>query len=251
MNCDFSVKIFDHAADLVASLSEELFEETEKCIKEGRKLNIALSGGTTPDIFYTHLSKTGDEKQELFDNINFFWVDERCVPPDHDESNFRKVNEILLSKKGIKEENIFRIMGENLPEKEAARYSHILRKNLPEKNSFPFFDIVFLGLGTDGHIASLFPESSLLKVRKKITGVAESPENGIKRVTITLPIINNAGKVIFLVTGARKKKIVRTLCVYENRSNILYPASMVKTNENNIEWYVDTYAWSTWEQDSD
>ena len=167
MNCDFSVKIFDHAADLVASLTEELFKETEKCVSEGRKLNIALSGGSTPDFFYSYLSKTGDDKKALFDNINFFWVDERCVPPDHEESNFRKVNEIFLSKKGIRDENIFRIKGENPPEEEAARYSRILEENLPEKNSFPYFDIVFLGVGTDGHIASLFPESSLLNVRKK------------------------------------------------------------------------------------
>ncbi len=251
MNCDFSVKIFDNTTDLVSSLSEELFSEAEKSVKSGRNLNIALSGGGTPDFFYKHLSETGNEKSHLFNSINFFWVDERCVPPDHEDSNFRKVNEILLKTKGIKSENIFRIRGEKSPESEAERYSRVLKENLPEKNSIPFLDIVFLGVGTDGHIASLFPEDSLLKVRKKLTGVAISPDNGVKRVTITLPVINNAGKVIFLVTGAKKRKIVRTLCNYENRSNILYPASMVKNRENKVEWYVDIYAWSTWEQDCD
>ncbi len=251
MNCDFSVKIFDNASDLVMSLSEEFFDEVKKIIGEGRKLNVALSGGSTPDFFYSYLAKTEEVKNQFLDNVNFFWVDERCVPPDNPESNFRKVNSILFEPKGIREDNIFRIMGENPPEEEAERYRKVLEENLPRKNSFPFFDIVFLGVGSDGHIASLFPESSLLKVRKKLTGVAESPENGIKRITITLPVINNAGKVIFIVTGAKKRKIVRTLCSYENHSNILYPASMVKTKDNNVEWYVDSLAWSTWEQDSD
>ena len=251
MNCDFSVKIFDHASDLVSTLSDELFEEIGKSIEEGRKFNIALSGGSTPDFFYKHLAKTDEEKNKLLDNLKFFWVDERCVPPDHEDSNFRKVNEFFLSKKKINRENIFRIKGENPPEEEAVRYSDVLKENLPQRNSFPYFDIVFLGVGSDGHIASLFPESSLLNVRKKLTGVAQSPVNKVKRITITLPVINNAGKIIFLVTGAKKKNIVRTLCNYEAHSNNLYPASMVKAKENKVEWYVDSYAWSTWEQDSD
>ena len=251
MNCDFSVKIFDHASDLVASLAEELFEEAEKSIKSGRRLNIALSGGSTPDFFYNYLAKTDNEKSMFLNEINLFWVDERCVPPDSEDSNFHKVDRILLKNKNIKPENIFRIRGEDPPEEEAVRYSRVLKENLPEKNSLPYFDIVFLGVGTDGHIASLFPESRLLNVRKKTTGVSTSPENGIKRVTITLPVINNAGKIIFLVTGAGKKNIVRTLCHYESNSNVLYPASLVKNKDNKVEWYVDILAWSTWEQDSD
>ncbi len=102
MNCDFSVKIFDNASDLVSTLSQELFEEIEKSIKEGRKFNIALSGGSTPDFFYKHLAKTDSDKNKLLNNLNFFWVDERCVPPDHADSNFRKVNEFLFSEKNNK-----------------------------------------------------------------------------------------------------------------------------------------------------
>jgi 6-phosphogluconolactonase len=245
------VKIFDHASDLVADLADELFEEVEKKLKTGEKLNIALSGGGTPDFFYKYLAKTDSLKSSLLNSINIFWVDERCVPPDSEESNFRKVNSILLEKKDIDPGSVFRIRGEDPPEEEALRYSKVLKENLPEKNSFPFFDIIFLGVGTDGHIASLFPESPILNEKKKFTAVTIPPENGIKRVTLTLPVINNAGKIIFLVTGAKKRNIVRTLCNYENRCNIKYPASLVKNRGNMVEWYVDNFAWSIWEQDSD
>lgn len=251
MNCDYSVKIYDHTTDLVAELADELFEEAEKKLKTGGKLNIALSGGTTPDFFYKYLAKTDSPKSSLLNSIKLFWVDERCVPPESKDSNFRKVKNILIEKRDIDPENIFRIRGEAAPEEEALRYSKVLKENLPEKNSFPFFDIIFLGLGTDGHIASLFPESPLLNEKKKLAAVAVSPENGIKRITLTLPVINNAGKIIFLVTGAKKRNIVRTLCSSESRSNILYPASMVKKMGNKVEWYIDNFAWSIWEQDSD
>ncbi len=231
-------------------MTGEFFDHLENAAGEGRELNVAVSGGRTPDFFYNALSEADSERKELLSGLKLFWVDERCVPPESPDSNYSKVKKLLLDKCNIPDEKIFRIRGEDTPEAEAERYSRVLKENLPFRNSFPFFDLVFLGVGTDGHTASLFPGSPLLEEKKRFTGIARSPENGQKRITLTLPVINNAGKIIFLVTGAEKRPIVRTLCRYE-KGVIQYPASLVRNREQNVEWYVDNLAWSTWEQDSD
>ncbi|MDX9801926.1 MAG: 6-phosphogluconolactonase, partial [Spirochaetia bacterium] len=150
----------------------------------------------------------------------------------------------------VPESNIFRIRGEKVPENEVLRYSKTMYETLPLRNGFPVFDMIYLGVGKDGHTASLFPMSEQLDEKEKAAVVSVSPENGRKRITLTLPVICNAERIIFLVTGVDKREIVRKICKHENEDPNL-PASMVRTQNGTIEWYLDSVAWSSWEQDSD
>lgn len=250
MNCNYSLKVFQSRHDIASELVGQFLELAETRKKAGETVTAALSGGKTPSFFFKALANTVENTGSDLSNVKFFWVDERCVPPGDNESNFRQVEELLFSRVSIPEKNIYRIRGEELPEKEAERYSQVLYESVAVRNGFPSFDLILLGVGNDGHTASLFPMSKQLYEREKAVVVSESPENGRKRVTLTLPVICNAEKIIFLVTGAEKREILKILCRHE-KEDPLFPASFVKTDKGNIEWYVDSVAWSTWPQDSD
>ena len=180
---------------------EEVSKYFAQIIMEGVSLsnteyNIALSGGSTPKSIFKYLSANYDSKIEWY-KINFYWGDERCVPPTDDESNFKWADELLFKTLNIKDENIFRIKGENDPKQEAIRYSNVVSSNLSNINSLPQFDLIMLGLGEDGHTASIFPGNLESFSNPKICEVAEHPATKQKRVTLTGSVINNAKKINF------------------------------------------------------
>lgn len=208
-------------------------------LSSGSYYNIAVSGGTTPAGIFRYLSDANNGNIN-WKNIKLFWVDERCVPPDDQESNYRMVKENLIENISMPGKNIFRIQGEAEPVAEADRYGTLLSRELPLINSIPRFDLVLLGLGADGHTASIFPHNISLFTSAANCAVSTHPESGQKRITITGRVINNAADVVFLVRGQEKADIVRALISGDDYSE--YPASLVNPVNGDLTWLTDINA---------
>lgn len=205
---------------------------------EGRDVvHIALSGGSTPKIVFDVLVSSFKDKID-WAKVHFYWGDERCVPPTDAESNYKMTFEYLLSKIELPEANIHRIKGEDDPKEEALRYSKLLDAKLPHVDGIPQFDLVILGMGDDGHTASIFPHEIQLWDSDMNCEVAIHPDSGQRRVTITGKIINHAKTVAFLVTGAGKSEKVRIITQRESGYEA-YPASLVNPSSNELVWFLD------------
>lgn len=203
-------------------------------------VHIALSGGSTPKLVFDTLAEKYADTIP-WETVRLYWGDERAVPPDDPESNYRMAKEHLLSKIPIPEANIFRIRGEEDPHVEAKRYADVLDAELPREMGAPRFDLIILGMGEDGHTASLFPtEGGLWEFPRNCT-VGTHPETGQKRITITGRVIDNAKQVAFLVTGAAKAEKVAQIH-YGTGNYRSYPASLVSPVNGELTWYLDTDA---------
>jgi 6-phosphogluconolactonase len=200
--------------------------------------HIALSGGSTPKILFELLADEYDEDID-WGKIHFWWGDERCVPPTDEESNYKMTKERLFDAVDIHEFNIHRVIGENDPEQEAIRYSKEVMDHLPQVNGLPHFDLIMLGMGDDGHTASIFPHQMELLASSDICGVATHPESGQKRVTLNGPVINNAADICFLVTGEGKAEKVDEI-FNQKEGYRSYPASHF--NGDNVVWFLDNAA---------
>ncbi len=235
------IYIFNDKQELADRLASDFQTKVEKS-RNGRKgISVALSGGSTPRIFFERLALEPYPDRVPWSNVNLFWGDERCVPPDDEQSNFKMAKDTFISKVNIPDENVHRIIGENPPEVEAQRYGKEILKSLPSINGFPEFDWIFLGMGTDGHTASLFPNAPTLKEMNAICLVAEHPETGQKRISLTLPVINNARRVSFLVAGKDKANVLKEI-LEKGDSPLPYPASKVNPENGVLEWYLDKAA---------
>lgn len=223
------------------SIAENLSEDLQKqALKSEKKITVALSGGSTPRVFFQCLVSPPFQNKILWKKIHFFWGDERCVPPDHEDSNYRMTREMLLDHISIPAENIHRIQGEAPPATEADRYTIEISNHLEiSEKGWPVFDWIILGMGTDGHTASLFPESSVLQEQKEFCVTAEHPETGQPRISLTLPVINHARRVSFLVTGAKKAALVARIIKEEGVFD--FPAARVQP-AGRLEWYLDETA---------
>jgi 6-phosphogluconolactonase len=230
------LKIFTTKEEVAKRFSEYLVKITNS--KED--VHIALSGGSTPKIVFDVLA---DEygKDINWDNVHFYWGDERCVPPTHEESNYKMTSTHLFKKISIPEGNIHRIQGEDDPKKEAKRYAQLLDDRLPKRNRKPQFDLVILGMGDDGHTASIFPHEIELWDAKENCVVAVHPDSGQRRITITGKIINNSKDVAFLVTGAGKAEKVEEIMKKEG-DYVSYPASLVAPTSGQLIWFLDSDA---------
>ncbi len=198
---------------------------------------IALSGGTTPKKLYGFFSENYSNKID-WNKIQLFWGDERCVYPDNSESNYRMTYENLLKHINIPSENIFRIYGEAEPDEEAVRYSELLSKKLRIINGIPSFDLIILGLGEDGHTASIFPDQLELFYAQEFCVTTVHPVTNQKRISITGKVINNADTVVFLVTGENKAEKVFEI-IYEKETAKKYPAFYVNPSSKNLIWLID------------
>jgi len=221
----------DELAEFAVSLLINKIAETS----EGEFVTLALSGGSTPRQIFDYIS-SNDRGRINWGKVKFFFVDERCVPPDDAESNFGMSRHYLFENLEILDENIFRIFGENDPESEAIRYSSVICENVPMVDNFPRFHMVWLGLGDDGHTASIFPDNTRMFQSSRICEVALHPQSRQKRITLTGPVINNASEVIFMVTGSGKAEIVDRLL---QQANTGLPASFVKPEDGKLIWLLD------------
>jgi|SRR5690554_1467106 len=223
------------------SLNESFTEWFKEIIDENDYITVALSGGSTPKSLFNYWS-TLPSGEINWNKVKFFWGDERCVPPNDSDSNYKMTKDHLFDNIEIPKENIFRIMGENNPTDEAKRYSDLLNKELEVRNNVPTFDIVILGMGDDGHTASIFPHEIELWNSDYNCVAATHPDSGQKRVSITGKVINSAKNVAFLVTGDNKAEKVKEIIENPEESEKKYPAALVQPDSDNLCWYLDEKA---------
>ncbi len=231
------LKIFKNKYNLADFFCEELL----KLNMEKDQLNIALSGGSTPKVVFQTLAEKYKSKID-WNRIHIFWGDERCVPPQSDESNYGMTKKYLIDYIDIPQKNVHSVDGNNNPENEAIRYSDEIKKIVPLKNGFPKFDLVMLGIGEDGHTASIFPDQMDLLNSDKVCEVAVHSETEQKRITLTGKAINNAEKIIFLVTGESKAEIIKVLFQKVESKMKKYPAANIKPVNGNLEFLLDQNA---------
>jgi 6-phosphogluconolactonase len=235
-----TVKIFPSPYELALKFAEELALMIKVSAEAKKPFTIALSGGSTPEVLFALL---GDKyaKSIPWEYIHFFWGDERCVAPDASESNFGMTSSTLLSKIEIPLMNIHRVRGEDDPEMEATRYSEEILHFIRKRDGLPVFDLILLGLGDDGHTASIFPGHLNLFDSDKICSTAFHPVTHQKRITITGRVINNADNVTFLVTGKKKEDIVEK--IFRNKPEALnYPAYYIVPVYGSLNWLLDENA---------
>ena len=194
---------------------------------------VAISGGMTPKSMFELLADPAEPflKQVPWDRIELYWVDERCVPPDDPESNYRMTKEALLSKVPLAAERVHRMEGELEPEVAAARYESVIRNTFKlEGAQTPTFDLILLGLGDDGHTASLFPHTDALNEMSHIVVPNHVPQKDAWRITVTWPVINQGREVAFLIEGEEKAQVLHDVFLgpYQPEtypSQIIRPAS--------------------------
>jgi len=223
----------DVLADRVAADFVKLVQET---LRTQRRFTVALSGGATPEKLYTQLSRAPYVDQIPWAKIWIFFGDERCVPPDHPDSNFRMARETLLEKAPVIARQVFRMKGEDPPPQAARDYENEMRSVFGPDATLPALDLILLGLGSDGHTASLFPGSPALADgdRWVVGNVIRSMQT--VRLTLTLPVINAAHQVWFLVTGAKKADVFARM---QQQEDPACPASLVQPTSGHLCAYVD------------
>jgi 6-phosphogluconolactonase len=199
--------------------------------------HVALSGGSTPKIVFDVLAEKFAGQVD-WNKVHFYWGDERCVPPSDDESNYKMTVEHLFSKIEVPDENINRILGEKDPKGEAMRYANLLEIKLDRVEDVPQFDLVILGMGDDGHTASIFPHEIELWNAEDHCVVATHPDSGQKRVSINGKVINTAKEVAFLVTGTSKAEKVEAI-IEKMEGSKVYPASLVNPKSGKLVWFLD------------
>lgn len=231
------VKIFDNISDLNQSFTDLLKE-----ILAGKEsITVALSGGSTPKALFDYWSQNHQNDID-WRKIYFFWGDERCVPPTDEQSNYKMTREHLFDHVSVPKKNIFRIKGENLPSVESERYARILQEKVNMVNGVPSFDLLMLGMGDDGHTASIFPHEIDLWNSDKICVVGTHPDTGQKRVSLSGKVINTAKRVVFLVTGKNKAEKVREIVRSPEVFIKKYPAALVQPESGNLRWFLDKEA---------
>lgn len=228
-----NIKTFKETNELVKAFSKYFVSKIN--LKDG-DFNVALSGGSTPRIWFEELAKNHKESID-WNRIHLYWGDERCVPPDDEDSNYGMTKKYLLDHINIPEGNIHRILGELAPKQAAKLYEKELALVSPQ-SAMPVFDLVILGLGEDGHTASIFPHQMELWNSNKLCVVATHPDSGQQRVSLSGRVINGARSVAFLVTGYKKAEKVMEI-IDKKACSIRYPASRVLVENNNLFWFLD------------
>jgi 6-phosphogluconolactonase len=234
-----SVRVFPDPEALAQNIATILIRDLDR-IEADQFYTLALSGGTTPEFIYRYLSDNYAGRIS-WEKLLVFWGDERCVPPEESESNYRMAYESLLQNVPIPDVNLFRIRGENDPVEEAKQYSDLVTSVVPLYNGIPQFDLMLLGLGDDGHTASIFPDRPDLWNTPQLFDVAVRPGTRQKRITATGRLINNSSRIYFIVTGRQKASIVSEIIEAKGGSD-RYPASRVKPGSGHMVWLLDSEA---------
>lgn len=221
------------AANLFTAQAAESITKRDRCL-------VALNGGNTPMRLFQLLA-TDHRDQVDWKRVHVFWGDERCVPPDDAGSSYGQARDALLSRVPIPDSNIHRIMGELGPVEASGNYSLTVRRFASPPLEWPRFELVYLGMGEDGHTASLFPGSPVEEAEPVIPVTAHYQYRPANRVTLTPAVFNSARRVVFMVTGA--KKAVTLAEVLSDRYNPgQYPAQRINPNDGGSIWLVDEEA---------
>ena len=225
-----------------AEAAAELVHEVGKAaIRANGRFIIALSGGTTPETLYRVLASPAFSDRFDWSRTTFFFSDERCVPPDDPRSNYAMAHRVLFTPLKIASPQIYRMAGES-HDPQAAAYKYEQQLRLVTKTSpstAPSLDLILLGLGEDGHTASLFPEAPALRDDRSLIAVTQSPKDPPTRLTMTLAVINRASVILFLVAGTGKSGVVRAILDPKNEAERQLPAALVAPEEGRLIWFLD------------
>jgi 6-phosphogluconolactonase len=229
--------VVEDAAALYRAAAREFCRCAQEAVAARGRFSVALSGGSTPRGVYSLLA---DKQKNIlpWEKIFIFFGDERCVPPDHPDSNYRMAGESLLSKVPIPSENVFRVRAELPAEAAADDYDRRLREFFRlAGDNWPRFDLILLGIGEDGHTASLFPGSPALIEQSRLVVANWVEKFQGYRITFTYPVLNHAAEVVFLVSGASKAQILSEILAPGQR--VVYPAQAVKPQDGRPLWITD------------
>ncbi len=226
-------KLSRHAANL-------FIEESNKSIRERNRFLVALNGGGTPTRLFQLLASEYRDQVD-WSKVHVFWGDERCVPPDDAGSNFHQAHELLLSKVAIPESNIHRVLGELDPVSASKKYAEVLKTFADSNLDFLRFDLVYLGMGEDGHTASLFPYSSVQASEPVIAVTANYQDRPANRVTMTQLVFNQARMLVFMATGEKKAETLAHV-LSERYNPESYPAQRIDPKDGQLIWLVDESA---------
>ncbi|MFZ7229370.1 6-phosphogluconolactonase [Avibacterium avium] len=221
--------IFENAQSAVEKIAEELKQYS----LEGRPVHISLSGGSTPKLLFKTLAAAPYNQAIQWKNLHFWWGDDRMVAPSDPESNYGEVQKLLFDHIEIPAENIHRIRGEAPVEQELTRFQNELAEVVPNGE----FDWIILGMGADGHTASLFPHQTNFD-DENLAVITKHPETGQVRISKTAKLIEQAKRITYLVTGASKAEILKEI-QSTPAENLPYPAAKIKAKNGVTEWYLD------------
>jgi 6-phosphogluconolactonase len=233
------VRVFQNLESLSRGAAEFVATCSKEAIIARGVFSIAISGGTTPRGLYMLLGSSPWREAIDWKRVHVFWADERCVPADHRESNFKLANDAFIVKTAMPDEHIHRIEGEIGPAQAAMKYEQNLRAFF-QVASCPVFDLILLGLGEDGHTASLFPGNAAVQEQGRLAAPVQLAHPRLDRVTLTLPVLNHAAEILFLVSGGAKAGVVRAIVQEKHAEH--YPAGRVRPAEGRVTWFLDTEA---------
>jgi 6-phosphogluconolactonase len=241
------LKIYLTDEQLAEDFALEIIQKIKNTSKSGRNFYLMLPGGNTPKILFEVLARQSG-KISIWNDVQIYWGDERCVPPDHPDSNFGLAKSILLNSVSIPIENIHRIRGEESPEREAVRYAREISMVPLSVHGNPVFDLIINGIGEDGHTTSIFPNNMQLLRSFKLCEVSEHPLTHQKRITITGRVISSASSLAFLVTGKQKAKVIADI-FRKTADSVNYPATYARPESGELIWLLDQDAASLLTQD--
>jgi 6-phosphogluconolactonase len=232
------VRVYADGAAVARALADTIVSAGQEAIARSGSFHLALSGGNTPRAAYELLAADPDRDALSWSDVFVYFGDERCVPPDDEQSNYRMARTAFLDEVGIPAANVHRMRGEIDPKQAAAEYADALRDDL---GTVPHFDLLLLGLGPDGHTASLFPGSPPDEDSQALVRAVYSTSQSQWRITVTPDVINAARRVVFAVEGTSKATILATV-LEGPREPEKYPAQIVAPQSGRLEWLVDRAA---------
>jgi 6-phosphogluconolactonase len=243
------IRRFNDPESLSRAAADFFVQQAQAAVHDHGQFNVALAGGQTPERAYELLAQAPWRDRTPWPQIHVFWGDERCVPADDERSNARMAYRVLLRHVPVKSAHLHPIQCNGMPAVDAARYNELLRTHLPA--AAPVLDLVFLGLGTNGHTASLFPYSPVLAEKERWAAEAYVAEQQMYRITLTPMMINATRVVIFLVTGRDKAQVLKA--VLEGPLDTWrLPAQIIRPDAGRLIWMVDRAAAaqleSAWEE---
>jgi 6-phosphogluconolactonase len=242
----FEYSVFEDAAAVAREAAEDFKNQFLQSVKERGAFRVLLSGGKTPKAFFYLLAQPGF-KDLPWSEASFFWGDERCVPHNHPESNYRSAREVLFSKVPVVGDRIYPApVGGGDPIDEASKYENILRKAFESsKEEFPTFDYALMGLGPDGHTASIFPDGEAIKEGKKWVVPAYNENHAVRsRLTMTLPVFNNVRHAVFLICGSEKKQKASEMldAINKEKPPVNFPAALIRPKNGRLVYFLDRAA---------
>lgn len=234
------IRIVRDKEALNQAAAAEIEHRALETIRAKRSFTVALAGGSTPKTVYATLADPPAAQRLPWDKMYFFFGDERHVPPDHPDSNYRMAEDTLFCKVPVTRDHLFRVPAENPDADQAAQlYDRSIREFFRlQPGEFPRFDLILLGLGPDGHTASLFPDTAALREPTRLVVANWVPKFNTHRITFTVPVLNNAAAVMFMVSGEEKREALKAV-LQSNASPEHFPARLVRPASGELIWLID------------